>query len=124
DHQEAKLWHQSAADDRAEGGHAIQPHDPRYVRHHLTHRKEWAYQGQRAPEDYEYYKELTKILETGPKAIVIGDATGKSSAMHFFRDYLIEHHKSLLQRVEAFVDADLSALTEPRIREIAARYWH
>lgn len=44
--------------------------------------------------------------------------------MQFFREYLTEHHKALLQRISAFVDADLSALTEPQIREIAARYWH
>jgi stalled ribosome rescue protein Dom34 len=95
-----------------------------HFRHHLTHRKEADYKGQRAPEDYEFYKELVKALENAPSAVVIGDATGKSSAMHFFRDYLAEHHKALLQRVAGFVDADLSALTEPQIREIAARYWH
>lgn len=102
----------------------LRPHDPHHFRHHLTHRKEAQYIGQRAPEDYEFYKSLVKALENAPQAIVIGDATGKSSAIQFFREYLTEHHKALLQRISAFVDADLSALTEPQIREIAARYWH
>jgi hypothetical protein len=124
DHHEARLWQQTAADAKVRESGALRPHDRHHFRHHLTHRKEADYKGQRAPEDYEFYKELVKALENAPSAVVIGDATGKSSAMHFFRDYLAEHHKALLQRVAGFVDADLSALTEPQIREIAARYWH
>jgi hypothetical protein len=124
DHHEATLWQQAAAQAPVEELKALHPHDPHHVRHHLSHRKEADYQGQRAPEDYEFYKELVKALENAPQAIIIGDATGKSSAMQFFKDYLAEHHKALLQRVTAFVDADLSSLTEPKIREIAARYWH
>jgi hypothetical protein len=124
DHHEARLWQQAAASAPVKQGPGLHPHDPHHFLHHLTHRKEADYKGQRAPEDYEFYKVLVKALENTPKAIVIGDATGKSSAMQFFRDYLTRHHKALLQRVSAFVDADLSALTEPQIREIAARYWH
>ncbi len=124
DHHEARLWKQSAAHAPVKEDNALHPHDPHHFLHHLTHKKEADYKGQRAPEDYEFYKTLVKALENAPKAIVIGDATGKSSAMQFFRTYLSDHHKALLQRVSAFVDADLSALTEPQIREIAGRYWH
>ncbi|MGA7323486.1 MAG: hypothetical protein WBX25_03115 [Rhodomicrobium sp.] len=124
DHHEATLWQQAATNAPVEERNKLQPHDPHHFRHHLAHRKEASYTGQRAPEDYEFYKELVKALENAPQAIVIGDAAGKSSAMQFFRDYLAEHHKALLQRVSAFADADLSSLTEPQIREIAARYWH
>jgi hypothetical protein len=124
DHHQATLWQQAAANAPVEERGTLHPHDPHHFRHHLAHRKEADYEGQRAPEDYEFYKGLVKALEDAPKAIVIGDATGKSSAMQFFKDYLAEHHKALLQRVSAFVDADLSAITEPQIREIAGRYWH
>lgn len=124
DHHEAKLWRQTAAKAPVQEESTLHPYDPHHFRHHLAHRKESDYQGQRSPEDYEFYKGLVKALEGASQAIVIGDATGKSSAMQFFRDYLAEHHKALLRRISAFVDADLSALTEPQIREIAARYWH
>lgn len=124
DHHEATLWQQSAPNASLKEEHKLTPHDPRNIRHHLHHRNEDRLKGQRSPEDIEFYKSLVQALENAPKAIVIGDATGKSSAMQAFKDYAAEHHKALLQRVEAFVDADLSALTEPKIREIAARYWH
>jgi hypothetical protein len=124
DHREARLWRQAAANAKVEQGETLHPYDPHHFLHHLAHRKEAHYKGQRAPEDVSYYEGLAKVLAEAPSAIIIGDATGKSSAMQVFREYLAEHHKPLLRRVAAFVDADLSALTEPQIREIAKRYWH
>jgi hypothetical protein len=124
DHHEADLWLQDAPATRLEREGETKPHDPHNFRHHLKHRRAIAEKGQRAPEDIDYYKTLVQALEDAPRAIVIGDATGNSSAMQIFRKYLAEHHKALLQRVTAFVDTDLSALTEPGIREIAGRYWH
>ncbi len=122
-HHEADIWHQDAAGAKLHEDKKLHPHDPHHFRHHLKHKNEDHLKGQRASEDVEFYKTLVKELEHAPQAIVIGDATGNSSAMGVFRKYLTAHHKALLQRVSAFVDADLSALTEPQIREIASRYW-
>lgn len=83
DHHEATLWQQAAANAPVEERSMLRPHDPHHFRHHLTHRKEAQYIGQRAPEDYEFYKSLVKALENAPQAIVIGDATGKAALCSF-----------------------------------------
>ncbi len=123
-HHEAQLWHQDNAGAPIHEDKKLTPHDPRHIRHHLTHHNEDRLHGQRAPEDTDFYKKLVEAVKDAPRTIVLGNATGKSSAMAVFKDYLERHHKDLLNRVDAFVDIDLSALTEPQIREVAARYWH
>ncbi len=121
---DAKLWHRPAAHAQPEDGHLLYPHDPHHLRGPVHLAKETAFEGQPAPEDYEFYKALVKALSPAPKILVIGDAARKDSAMQLFRQYLTKHHRGLLQRVEAFADADVAALSEVKIGAIAARYWH
>jgi hypothetical protein len=54
--------------------------------------------------------------------ILIGHGTGKSSAAGFLTEYLKAHHPEEFQRIVATETADLSALTEPQIEEIAKRH--
>jgi hypothetical protein len=54
--------------------------------------------------------------------ILIGHATGKSSAANFLSHYLKTRHPERFQRIIATETADLSALTEPEIEEIAKKH--
>ncbi len=49
DHHEATLWQQADANERVQEAGTLHPHDPHHFRHHLTHRKEADYTGQRSP---------------------------------------------------------------------------
>jgi hypothetical protein len=54
--------------------------------------------------------------------VLIGHATGTSSAVVFLSEYLKTHHPETFQRVIATEKVDLSALTEPQIEEIARKH--
>jgi hypothetical protein len=47
---------------------------------------------------------------------------GKSSAAEFLSEYLKTHHPETFQRIIASETADLSAITEPQIEEIARKH--
>ena len=64
---DAKLWHRPAAHAQPEDGHLLYPHDPHHLRGPVHLAKETAFEGQPAPEDYEFYKALVKALSPAPK---------------------------------------------------------
>lgn len=100
----------------------IQPKDPHGFLRHLEHRKEADYRGQRAPEADEFYGDVAQRLKSTASIVLVGDATGKSSAARYFLDYLKEKHEEIAERVVAVEDADLSAIGLKQIEEIARRY--
>jgi hypothetical protein len=95
------------------------PLDPSHFHHHLSHRKEANYKGERVPEDTVFYEQISKDLLDADEIVLIGHGTGKSSAAQFLLEYLKTHHVETFQRVIATETADLSALTEPEIEKIA-----
>jgi stalled ribosome rescue protein Dom34 len=88
----------------------------------LIHRKEAHYKGERVPEEDSYYEEIASDLVHAQAIILIGHGTGKSSAADFLSEYLKTHHPETFQRIIATETADLSALTEPEIEEIAKKH--
>ena len=100
----------------------VRPHDPFHFHHHLVHRKEAHYRGERVPEENSFYEEITKDLVAANEIVLIGHGTGKSSAVEFLMTYLETHHSEIAQRVRAVETADLSALAEPEIEEIAKKH--
>ena len=100
----------------------MKPYDPFGFHHHLIHRKEAHYKGDRVPEEHSYYEEIARDLVHAEEIILIGHGTGKSSAVEFLTEYLKAHHPEEFQRIVAIETADLSALTEPQIEEIAKRH--
>jgi hypothetical protein len=100
----------------------ITPYDPHHFHHHLVHRKEAHYEGQRVPEETSFYEEVAAALVSANEIVLIGHGTGKSSAVHVLEGYLKQHHVELSGRVKATESADLSALTEPEIEAIAKRH--
>ena len=66
----------------------VKPYDPFGFHHHLIHRKEAHYEGDRVPEEDSYYEEIAEDLVHAEAIILIGHGTGKSSAVEFLTEFL------------------------------------
>ena len=121
DHHAAHIYHDTGGS-RPEDEATVKPYDPFGFQHHLIHRKEAHYKGERVPEEDSYYEEITQDLAHAETIVLIGHATGKSSAAVFLSEYLKAHHPETFQRIIATETADLSALTEPEIEAIARKH--
>jgi hypothetical protein len=80
------------------------------------------YSGDRIPEESSFYEEIAVDLNVAEEIILIGHAKGKSSAMDFLVEFLKIHHPDLFKRIKATEIADLSAITQPEIEEIAKKH--
>ena len=100
----------------------LQPYDPYHFHHHLIHRKEAHYRGERVPEEDSFYEEIAKDVTPATEIVLIGHATGKSNAADFLNEYLKTRHPEVSRRVIATENADLSAVTEPEIEALAKRH--
>ncbi len=98
------------------------PYDPYHYHHHLVHRKEAHYEGDRVPEERSFYEEVAAALVSANEIVLVGHGTGKSSAVRVLEEYLNKHHIDLSRRVKATELIDLSALTAPEIEAIAKRH--
>jgi hypothetical protein len=121
DHHVANIYHDIGGS-RPQGEVTVTPYDPFGFQHHLIHRKEAHYQGERVPEEDSYYREIVAHLVRAEAIILVGHGTGKSSAMGFLTEYLKAHRPDEFQRIVATETVDLSALTGPQMEEIAKRH--
>jgi len=122
DHHGAHLYKDEGSS-KAEAEANVKPYDPHNFLHHLIHRKEAHYRGERAPEESSFYEEVAKDLAAAHQIILIGHGTGKSSAVDFLADYLKKHHSEVFARVIATEEkVDLSALTPAEIDEIVKKH--
>jgi len=121
DHHTAHIYHDLGGN-RPEDEVTVKPYDPFRFQHRLIHRKQAHYKGDHLPEEESYYEEIAADLVHAEAIILKGHATGKSSAVEFLSKYLKSHHPETFQRVIGTETADLSALTEPEIEEIARRH--
>jgi hypothetical protein len=101
----------------------VRPYDPFHFHHHLIHRKEAHYRGERVPEESEFYEEIAKHLVQAHEIVLIGHAVGTSNAAGYLSDYLKKHHSAIAARIVATEQADLSALTEPEIEQLARGHY-
>jgi hypothetical protein len=120
DHHAAHIYHDHGGS-RPEDEVSVKPYDPFGFQHHLIHRKEAHYKGDHVPEENSYYEEIAKDIVHADSIILIGHATGKSSAVEFLSEYLKTHHPDTFKRIIATETADLPALTEPEIEAIAKK---
>jgi hypothetical protein len=97
----------------------ISPYDPHHFLHHLTHKDQSREQGQRAPEDADFYKRIGDALAAGGRIVVVGHGTGKSNAAEHLTEYLRTHHRETYQRIVREIGADLSAATTPQLLALA-----
>ena len=100
----------------------VEPYDPFNFHHHLIHRKEAHYLGERVPEEHSFYEEIAKGLTPANEIVLIGHAMGTSNAAVFLKEYLTAHHPELSRRVVDIASADLSAVTEPEIEALVKRH--
>lgn len=121
DHHAAHVY-QDLGGSRPENEHKVRPYDPYNFHHHLIHRKEAHYSGERVPEEDSFYEEISKDITPANEIVLIGHATGKSNAADFLKEYLKTHHPDTSRRVIATKSADLSAVTEPEIESLAKRH--
>jgi hypothetical protein len=121
DHHSAHVY-QDFGGSRPADEHKVQPYDPFNFHHHLIHRKEAHYRGERVPEEDSFYEEIAKDLTPANDIVLIGHATGKSNAADFLKEYLKTRHPDISRRVIATENADLSAVTEPEIEALAKRH--
>jgi hypothetical protein len=121
DHHAAHVY-QDVNGSRPEDEVTVHPYDPFHFHHHLIHRKEAHYRGERVPEENSFYEEIAKDLRPGNEIVLIGHGTGKSNAAEYLMTYLKSHHSEIAQHVRAVETADLSALTEPEIEAIAKKH--
>ncbi len=121
DHHAAHVY-QDLGGSRPAAEHKVRPYDPYNFHHHLIHRKEAHYRGERVPEEDSFYEEIAKDITPANEIVLIGHATGKSNAADFLKEYLKTHHPDISRRVIATERADLSAVTEPEIEALATRH--
>jgi hypothetical protein len=121
DHHVAHIYHDTGAS-RPEDEKSVKPYDPFGFQHHLIHRKEAHYKGERVPEEDSYYEQIAQDLSHAGSIVLIGHATGTSNAAVFLSNYLKARHPETFQRIIATETADLSALTEPDIERIAKKH--
>jgi hypothetical protein len=121
DHHGARLY-QDLGGSRPENESTVKPDDPHGFHHHLIHRKEAHYQGERVPEESSFYEEVAQKLVPAEQIILIGHGTGKSSAVEYLAEYLKKHHPTIAARVVGTEIVDLSALTDPEIENLAKKH--
>jgi len=121
DHHAAHLY-QDLGGSVPEDEVTVKPYDPFGFQHHLIHRKEAHYKGEHVPEEDSYYEQIAQDLVHAQAIVLIGHAAGKSSAVNFLSEYLKTHHPETFARIIATETADLSALTEPEIEDIAKKH--
>lgn len=121
DHHAAHVY-QDLGGSRPAAEQTVRPYDPFHFHHHLIHRKEAHYRGERVPEEDSFYEEIAKDISPATEIVIIGHATGKSNAADFLKEYLRTHHAQISQRVIATETVDLSAVTEPEIESLAKRH--
>jgi hypothetical protein len=123
DHHAARFFETAgAAGGSLEEGEALKPHDPHGFLRHLEHRKEADYKGQRVPEADEFYERVAQRLTSASSVLLVGDGTGKSSAMEYLLEYLKDKHKAIADRVTGTEKANVSGATLGQIEEIARRH--
>jgi hypothetical protein len=99
----------------------VKPYDPHHFHHHLIHRKEAHYEGDRVPEETSFYEEVAAALVLAREIVLVGHGVGKSSAVEVLLEYLKSHHADVARRVKKVDVVDLSALSEAEIEAMVKR---
>jgi len=78
DHDAAHVY-QDFGGSRPADEHKVQPYDPYNFHHHLIHRKEAHYRGERVPEEDSFYEEIAKDITPANEIVLIGHALEKAA---------------------------------------------
>lgn len=117
DHHETRLFQLEGSGEPIQ--RTLRPYDPHHFLHHLAHKKESHYKGQRAPEDDAFYGQIAAALQSAKRILILGHGTGESDAASHLLEVLKEKHHETFSRVVQSKSVDLSAVTEPQLLTIA-----
>jgi len=98
DHHAAHVYHDRGVNPPQDEV-SVKPYDPFDFHHHLIHRKEAHYVGERVPEEHSWYEAIAQDLAHAAEIVLIGHATGTSNAAEFLSGYLKSHHPETFQRI-------------------------
>ncbi|MHC2103595.1 hypothetical protein [Methylobacterium sp. CM6246] len=115
DHHEARIYRLDPETVGSETETTLRPYDPKGYIHHLAHKEDGNYPGQRASEDLGYYDRIAAAVANAPRIAIVGHGTGKASAMAVLSDRLREHHHETQGRVVAIATIDISASTDGQL---------
>ena len=73
DHHAAHVY-QDLGGSRPSDERTVRPYDPFNFHHHLIHRKEAHYRGERVPEEDSFYEEVAKDITPASEIVLIGHA--------------------------------------------------
>jgi hypothetical protein len=121
DHHAAHIFEETGGS-RPKALDTVEPADPHHFHHHLVHKKESHYEGGRVPEDTAFYAAIADDLKNATEIVLIGHGVGKSNAASVLMEYLVAHRPETAKLVKAQELADLSALTEPQIEQLAEKH--
>jgi hypothetical protein len=119
DHHSARLFRASSNVAESSCPLKLMPLDPHGFHRHLVHKKEANYEGERVPEDPEFYEHIAAALTPAHEILIIGHGTGKSDAGAHLLEHLKKRHVSVAGRVVDVISADLSHITDGQILALA-----
>jgi hypothetical protein len=100
----------------------IIPYDLNGVGRHLHHVENDS-NGQRKPEQKDFYQAIAKTLQSAQKILIFGSGTGASSAMDHLLAELRRHHGDLAKLVVGSVVIDETHLTENQLLARAREFY-
>jgi hypothetical protein len=115
DHHSARLFQLHDGVGIVEPPQVVEPKDPHGFLRHLEHRKEADYEGERTPEDHDYYERIAAALKPASQIAILAHGTGKSNAGEYLVAYLMKRHAETAHRVVATTNADLSHMADGEI---------
>lgn len=115
DHHDARIYRLDPEIESGETESTLRPYDPKGYIHHLSHKEDGNYRGQRAPADLGYYDRIAAAVANAPRVAIVGHSIGKASAMAVLSERLHERHPETEIRVVATATVDLSATTDGQL---------
>jgi hypothetical protein len=119
DHREARVF---KAEIRGSVPRRITPYDPQGAHRHLRNVENDA-NGQRKPELKSFYEAVARTLEGAEKILILGSATGSSSAMDHLVAELKERHPDISRRVVGAIAINEQHMSENQLLEKAREFY-
>lgn len=123
---EARIWH-GLPDRDSQRGHPTKPQrvsapDPHRAHHHVRTGQAHHMHHPDA-DDPKYFDAVAAQVGDAQRILVVGHAQGRSNMAKGFIAHVQRNHHLIAERVIGDISADLSALTEPELVELA-RVWY
>jgi hypothetical protein len=119
DHREARIF---KAELHGSVPERITPYDP-HGSHRYLHNVDNDSNGQRKPELKAFYEAIARTLSGAEKILIMGSATGSSSAMDHLVADLKRHHPELARRVAGTIVVNEQHMTEDQLLARARAFY-